>query len=149
LEKCVYCPKLCRSACPVSNAEPKETLIPWGKMSMAYFVGSESVPAEPSYAAPAWACTGCFACRDACDHRNDVAGTLLVARAELLRESIAPQAASRARAVFEQNAAAHGERVRAQLGCASAKVALLVGCEYHRHAPEVARDAHEAARTLL
>ena len=30
LELCAYCPKLCRAACPVSNAEPKETLIPWG-----------------------------------------------------------------------------------------------------------------------
>ena len=37
LEKCVFCPKLCRSACPVSNAEPRETLTPWGKMSTAYF----------------------------------------------------------------------------------------------------------------
>jgi Fe-S oxidoreductase len=148
LEKCVYCPKLCRSACPVSNAEPKETLIPWGKMSMAYFVGNESVPAEPSYGAPAWACTGCFACRESCDHENDVAGTLLVARAGLVRESLAPAAATRAIAAFEQRAAAHSERVRAQLGSVSAKTALLVGCEYHRNAPEVARDAYEAARAL-
>ena len=36
LEKCVFCPKLCRSACPVSNAEPRETITPWGKMSMAW-----------------------------------------------------------------------------------------------------------------
>ena len=40
---CVFCPKLCRSACPVSNAEPRETVTPWGKMSMAYFVANESV----------------------------------------------------------------------------------------------------------
>src|SRR6185437_8610712 len=83
LEKCVFCPKLSRSACPVSNAEPRETLTPWGKMSMAYFAGNGSVPMEASYAAPAWACTGCFACRESCDHKNDVVGTLLVARAGL------------------------------------------------------------------
>src|SRR5438552_11655851 len=81
LEKCVFCPKLCRSACPVSNAEPRETITPWGKMSSAWYVASEAVAAEPAHAAPAWACTGCFACRESCDHKNDVAGTLLDARA--------------------------------------------------------------------
>src|SRR6516164_3523561 len=83
LEKCVFCPKLCRSACPVSNAEPRETITPWGKMSSAYYVANESVPASRSHAAPAWACTGCFACRESCDHKNDVTGTLLAARAAL------------------------------------------------------------------
>ena len=80
LETCVYCPKLCRSACPVSNADPRETIIPWGKMSTAYFAARGDVPTTPSFAAPAWACTGCRACAHACDHENDVAGTLLVAR---------------------------------------------------------------------
>jgi dimethylglycine catabolism B len=54
LEKCVFCPKLCRSACPVSNAEPRETITPWGKMSMAYFAARGDVPLEESFArAPA------------------------------------------------------------------------------------------------
>ena len=43
LEKCVFCPKLCRTACPVSNAIPRETLTPWGKMSMSYFVAQGDV----------------------------------------------------------------------------------------------------------
>ena len=67
LERCVFCPKLCRTACPVSNAEPRETLTPWGKMSMAYFVANESVALSPSFADPAWACTGCFGCREHCE----------------------------------------------------------------------------------
>src|ERR1035438_3701161 len=50
LEKCVFCPKLCRSACPVSNAEPSETLTPWGKMSTAYFLAQGDVPATESFA---------------------------------------------------------------------------------------------------
>ena len=75
LETCVFCPKLCRSACPVSNAEPRETLTPWGKMSSAYFAARGDVPLDESFARPAWACTGCFACRGSCDHQNDVAGT--------------------------------------------------------------------------
>jgi hypothetical protein len=43
LEKCVFCPKLSRSACPGSNAEPRETLTRWGKMSMAYFLANGDV----------------------------------------------------------------------------------------------------------
>lgn len=149
LEKCVFCPKLCRSACPVSNAEPRETLIPWGKMSSAYFVATGSAPAEASFAAPAWACTGCFACRDACDHRNDVAGTLLVARAGLVREGIAPAAATATVAGHDARARAHAERVRARFAPARARTALLVGCGYVEHAPEVATDAVGAARALV
>ena len=48
LETCVFCPKLCRSACPVSNAEAaRETAEQrqWGKMSLAYFVAHGTTPA--------------------------------------------------------------------------------------------------------
>ncbi|MEO6600605.1 MAG: hypothetical protein ABIQ16_12065, partial [Polyangiaceae bacterium] len=38
LETCGYCPKLCRSTCPVSNVEAREALIPWAKMSSAWLV---------------------------------------------------------------------------------------------------------------
>src|SRR5271170_6681377 len=103
LETCVYCPKLCRSACPVSDADPKETLTPWGKMSMAYFVARGDVEAAPSFAAPAWACTGCGACQDTCDHKNDVATTLFTARAGLMDLGIAVPAASRAAAQFPRH----------------------------------------------
>ena len=85
LETCVYCPKLCRSACPVSNAEPRETLIPWGKMSTAFFAARGDVPLSESFDAPAWACTGCYACREACDHRNEVAHTLVISERTVAR----------------------------------------------------------------
>src|SRR5271166_5016403 len=100
LETCTFCPKLCRSACPVSNAEPRETLTPWGKMSAAYFTARGDVPLEESFARPAWACTGCFACRASCDHQNDVAGTLLAARSALVSARLGPEGATRTIARF-------------------------------------------------
>jgi Fe-S oxidoreductase len=169
LEKCVFCPKLCRSACPVSNAEPRETITPWGKMSMAYFAAHGDVPADTSHAAPAWACTGCGACRQACDHKNDVATTLLDARAALLSAGVAPEAAARIAEGFERHReeardavralAAAGVRApggaRAPDGVRAATVrerptgtALLVGCAYVRGAPEEARDAVFVAAAL-
>lgn len=152
LERCVFCPKLCRSACPVSNAEPRETLTPWGKMSTAYFVANESVALAPSFAAPAWACTGCFACRSQCDHKNDVAGTLFDARSALAEAGCAPAPAQRVLDRFSAHEAEHRKSteelsVLPEVDGAS-RTALLLGCAYGR-APEESRDAVRATAKLV
>jgi len=134
-ETCVYCPKLCRSACPVSNAEPRETLIPWGKMSSAYFAARGDVALSDSFAKPAWACTGCQACRESCDHKNDVAGSLLDARDAFVTNGLGPAASKRVLDRFASEKGAGG--------------ALLVGCLYDRKLPDVARAAASAAKKLL
>jgi Fe-S oxidoreductase len=152
LEKCVFCPKLCRSACPVSNAEPRETITPWGKMSMAYFAAHGDVPLDASHAAPARACTGCYACRESCDHRNDVASTLYDARAALTSAGQAPAAAARVGRGFAQHRADTRKAVRELRAGGGvrdgAKTAVLVGCAYARGASPEARDAAFAARAL-
>ena len=158
LEKCVFCPKLCRSACPVSNAEPRETITPWGKMSMAWMAAHGDVPVDPSHAAPAGACTGCFACRESCDHRNVVADVLLESRDALAQTGVAPVGARRAVARFAHHDARTGvaaralatrsRYVRAGRVSADASDALLVGCGYLRGAPREARDALDAATAL-
>jgi Fe-S oxidoreductase len=153
LEKCVFCPKLCRSACPVSNAEPRETITPWGKMSIAWMAAHGDVPIDASHAAPAWACTGCFACREACDHRNVVADVLLDARAALTAAGEAPVGARRivdrfGRHEAKTRAAAELLANRASVR-AGAKDALLVGCGYLRGARRESRDAVDAAAALL
>jgi Fe-S oxidoreductase len=153
LEKCVFCPKLCRSACPVSNAEPRETVTPWGKMSMAYFAAHGDVPMDGSHASPAWACTGCYACRESCDHRNDVASTLLAARSGLVTQGVAPRAATRTIGAFPAHARATRQAVL-ELAThpavrAESSHALLIGCAYARATPAEARAAIDAAAGLL
>jgi Fe-S oxidoreductase len=164
LEKCVFCPKLCRSACPVSNAEPRETITPWGKMSAAWQSAHGDVPMSSSHAAPAWACTGCFACRESCDHRNVVADVLLDARDALAQKGVAPPGARRALARFPHHDARTRAAARAlAAACAQATPAtspraprvradagdaLLVGCGYLRAAKREARDAVDAATAL-
>ena len=153
LETCVFCPKLCRSACPVSNAEPRETITPWGKMSMAYFVARGDVPLDESHAAPAWACTGCMACRESCDHRNDVTSTLLAARAAQVNAGAIPAAAARVIRQFAAHANATRRAVDRLRGHPAVRFdapnALLIGCAYTRAAPGVARDAIHAATALV
>lgn len=161
LEKCVYCPKLCRDKCPVSNAEPNETLIPWGKMSTSYFMGRGDIAISPEPAEVAWACSDCFACRERCDHKNLVGRTLFDARANLHARGAAPEPARRVGAEQAERAARLQEvtrRIRAEVGPAAGGVAagrgssharLLVGCGYLRSAPREAALAVRVASELL
>ncbi|MCC6557483.1 MAG: (Fe-S)-binding protein [Polyangiaceae bacterium] len=161
LEKCVYCPKLCRAACPVSNVEASEAVTPWGKMSMAYFSARGDVPIDEAHAVTAWACSGCHACRERCDHGNEVAAVLGDARAELFARGAAPAGARDVAARFWERAeelrreveALEGARAEAggamRAGAQGEPVAVLIGCGYVRHAPEVAREALDAVEAIV
>ncbi len=143
LETCAFCPKLCRGVCPVSNAEPKESLLPWGKMSTAYAIGLGDLPRSVEAATGAWACTGCLACRGACDHENPVADTLLDARSAL--RDVAPSAARRARdgyAAMEREAATLARGLAAGRG----DDLLLLSCLSLRKAPDLARASLSVAQ---
>ncbi len=153
LETCGYCPKLCRAACPVSNAEPRDTITPWGKMTTAWLMARGLVPIDADHGATAWACTGCYACRERCDHKNPVAPTLGDARADLFVAGMAPAAATRVSAGFSQllSAEARGRQPLEELHGVrrDAPTALVLGCGYLRWHPEEARDALAAAVALL
>lgn len=160
LETCTYCPKLCRTVCPVSNAEPREALTPWGKMSSAYHLARgdlatvEGTPTtdletERGFAKVAYACTGCGACKNACDHRNPVYDTLFRARSAATRAGLAPESAKRVLAAFDQKAGeAELAARRIDPGAERRPVALVVGCGYMRHAEPEAREALAVARKL-
>ncbi len=148
LETCVFCPKLCRSACPVSNAEPNETLTPWGKMTMPYLAAHGDAPLESDIAAPAWACTGCRACASACDHENDVAGTLLAARSAFYDRGIAPAAATRVIARFDAHRRATRAASAELRSDANADTTVVIGCTYVKRARPEANDALAAAKAL-
>jgi Fe-S oxidoreductase len=102
------------------------------------------------HAEPAWACTGCYACRERCDHRNEVARVLVDARAEFFRRDAAPPGA---REALERRPAreALAESIFREMEGAAARdapVAVLVGCGYALRAPEIARDALRVIATL-
>lgn len=153
LETCGYCPKLCRAACPVSEAEPRDTLTPWGKMSLAWFAARGDVEPDRDHALTAWACTGCYACRENCDHRNEVAHTLGMARAEYRALGLAPAAAEKVLSDFEREQAETSravEALRREPGVSEgASTALLLGCKYARTRPAEARSAIKVAARLF
>lgn len=153
LETCGYCPKLCRAACPVSDSEPRDSLTPWGKMSLAWFTLRENIPADRDVAATSWACTGCMACREKCDHKNDVRLTLNSSRAHMTEAGLAPEGAARVVREFP-NLLARTKQANLGLGSApgvrpDAEVALLLGCSYSRDLPDEARAAVRVATALF
>lgn len=151
LEKCVYCPKLSRAACPVSNVEASETLTPWGKMSVAYFAGRGIVPRDEEHLATAWACSGCFACRERCEHHNEVATVLTDVRAEAFARGVAPETATRVArdARVRDEEYARGLTALEPSPKPRARTAVVLGCSYVRHQPDVARSIWRLVQRML
>lgn len=135
LSKCAYCPKLCRATCLVSEVEPREALTPWAKMTNAFDV-TRGAALDTERAELAWACSNCFRCREACDHRNPVAQTLNDARADFVARGLAPNNVQalleRAPALEAQHASALTRLARLPGVSADAPRALLLGCRYAR-----------------
>jgi Fe-S oxidoreductase len=123
-------------------------------MSFAWMGAHGDVPLDDPHAAPAWACTGCHACREACDHRNPVAQVLIDARDAFARAGKAPSGAKRVRMGFAEHDARTRLASRNVLGRSHPRVdseasqALLIGCGYTKHAVPEARDAIDAATAL-
>jgi len=153
LETCGYCPKLCRSTCPVSNVEAREALIPWAKMSSAWLSARGDQPADRDLARTSWGCTGCHRCTSFCEHKNPVADTLYAARAEHRDAGLAPEAVLESERRASQRGAetsrALDELAREPGVDEQAKVALLVGCAYLRKARPEARAMLRSVVALL
>lgn len=153
LETCGYCPKLCREKCPVSEAEPRESLTPWGKMTLAWLAQRGDVPSDLAHADVVWGCSGCFACKNACEHDNPVVPTLWAARQHVREQAAAPPAVERLLARQAKRSKWVAERVaraaqRFSLGH-RAPQALLVGCGYWLYEPALAHSLTGALRKLV
>lgn len=152
LSKCGFCPKLCRATCVVSEAEPREALTPWGKMSSA-FDATRGAPLEPDRVELAWGCSNCFRCREACDHRNPVTPTLNDARADYVEKGQAPP---RVAALLARRDAIAAELQSAMMRLEGAEGvepssprALLLGCRYARKFEAEARAAIRLVARLV
>jgi Fe-S oxidoreductase len=138
---CTYCPNLCRHTCPVSNAEPRETLIPRAKMATLGRLHGRQQSISVESSAPLYACTGCGACTEACLHHVEPATALAAGRAAAVRKGqIQPSLAdlpARVRAHGESAARAMREGLPHGRFPSEAQVAFLPGCD----APGEARAA--------
>lgn len=90
VETCVFCPKLCRWACPVADAEARETVTPWGLMTLVDDVARGRARLDRSTAEALAHCTGCRRCEHVCKHQNPMPTALMAARAEAVSMGVAP-----------------------------------------------------------
>jgi Fe-S oxidoreductase len=103
-----------------------------------------------------YACTGCGQCREACDHDNDVVGTLYAARAEAGARGLAPAGASEMVARVARSGhpipgdlAAALERLGEENASVTRGVAVLfAGCEAPLRTPSVVAAGLRAAAAL-
>jgi Fe-S oxidoreductase len=125
---CAFCPKMCRSACPVSEAEGREAVTPWAKMSLVHLARTGQVSLREKGAQKALeGCTGCGACVEKCAHGNPVAETLFTARGVAQTER-----AQRHRAELERTGDVkgrdHGVALDGVPKSRHARVAYFPGC---------------------
>jgi len=87
---CSFCPKLCRYACPVADADQNEAVTPWGKMTAMKKVEDKELPMTPETMALAYKCTNCRASENACELSNPVAPSLNAYRMRAFKADMAP-----------------------------------------------------------
>ena len=98
-ETCTTCPNLCRSACPVAEAEARETSAPHKLMVQAGLLKKDKLSTSAVADLP-WHCTTCGACQDACLHDNEVPFWMMLTRQRVLERGGAPSDAAEAAAAF-------------------------------------------------
>ena len=142
---CTFCPKLCRHVCPVSNTEPRETLIPQAKVALLGRLRSGETERSTAQVAAIYACTGCGACTEFCRHDVEVGSLLLRGRAEAHRDGTASPALAglpdEVEARSRKSAAIIREQVPQRRRPVEAQVAFLPGCR----SPELGRTMLDVA----
>ena len=149
---CAYCPKVCRFACPVSDATHTETTSTWGKMTEAFLAVGGKRPLERSGALALYACTGCMRCRTFCAHQNEVGFALFSARKLALETEQAPPGALSTVATFGRSGNPFGRDLREAIApyrtTGARGLAFFPGCGALAKRPELLQDAMAVSQEL-
>lgn len=113
-ELCAYCPKMCRFSCPVAEADSRETLTPWGKMSAPFLAARGGLSLEAAFET-SWACTGCAHCTEYCLHGNDVGASLAGLRAAGVAAGLVSPVTDSVRHAFEKAGNPTGKKLSTAL----------------------------------
>lgn len=145
LDYCTFCPKMCRLACPVSNASGRETLIPQAKMDALNQLRRGRIPWSEANSEPLWGCTGCRHCTTYCNHDNEPGLVLFSGRAEATARGVGhPRLADypdRFRKRDQRLSRQLREQVPAERRDADAAVVFFPGCDAVDKAPETINAA--------
>lgn len=112
---CNLCPRMCHPACPVSNATYDVTVTPREKNAAAGLARRGARAFDEETARLFYACTSCRACTEWCEHDNDVAASLLTARAAAVSRGVELPEVRAVRARIEETGNPWGEDLRARV----------------------------------
>lgn len=156
IDTCVSCPRLCRWACPVAEAEGREGVSPHAQVSLAGWIRGGRVPPEAAGDIP-FHCTQCYACTSVCLHENDAPWVVAMARTHA-GTSAAGQAAAEVRGHFGVAGNPEGRDLETVLEVAAAaagteverrgEALYLPGCEVLAHEPRLVTRFLRAIRVL-
>ncbi len=139
---CTYCPKLCRHACPVAEAERSEVATPTFKQQVALLASTGERPLDAERAEALYKCTDCQGTVPACRHRIEVGVSLREARVDAVRAGVAPPAATQVAARFAATGSPYDADLRARVAAAvpgglatAGAVAVWPSCTTAAHRP--------------
>ena len=115
IEYCTYCPKMCRFACPVAQAENRETVHPTSKMTLLHLIKEGGLEWSREVADTIYRCTGCLISRTFCEHQIEVFPPFVAAREESIRQGVAPDKVMEQDKVVEKHKNPYGENLARKL----------------------------------
>jgi Fe-S oxidoreductase len=150
---CSFCPKMCRHACPVAEAEASEAATPAWKGALIRLHAEGRLPLAGAVAEAAYKCTDCLLERTYCLHGHATPPAYVAVRTRAVAAGVAPAAAlsyvERVRRLA--NPFGPSSDMRAELAAAlppgaplladgaPAEVAFFPGCAAVARAPDVVR----------
>lgn len=149
---CAYCPKMCRFACPVSEATQSEAVSTWGKMTTAHLVSKGARELDASAAKALHACTGCMRCKSFCKHENLVGPALFAAREATVQAGQQPKGAASTLATFSQAQNPFGAELASLVGTwrsdSPVRYPLFPGCSSLVKRPQLIEDTLVVSRAF-
>lgn len=135
---CSFCPKLCRHACPAAEAEQSEVATPTFKQQVALHAASGKRPLDADRARVLYKCTDCHGTVDACRHRIAVSDSLRAARAQAVKEGVAPSEIAWLAERFKEHGSPYSADLAAKMPSrnASGSLAVLASCTELAHDPD-------------
>ncbi|MDP8255577.1 MAG: (Fe-S)-binding protein [Candidatus Alcyoniella australis] len=156
IEYCTFCPKMCRFSCPVANATARETHTPWGRMTILHFVNDGKQEFNREVVVNTYKCLTCMLCNTYCEHKIDVPGTMLDARAAAVQMQIIPREVQEYRTSFLEHNNPVGEDLLSRLRGivpkslfnAGAQVGYFASCGNIYNYPNVITDTFKVFEAL-
>ncbi len=129
----IECMKMCRFVCIVANQLKLETVAPYGKCFIAYYLREGRIRESIRVAEAVYQCATCGLCVEWCLPRIDIPEIVKKVRAELLLKGVAPEATLEVGRKARSERNPYGEPYRKRLASFKGKrnvgsVALFVGC---------------------